>query len=254
MQRQQVLVAAVAATALLAFGVAADGLGTDPPPVGQQPEQTGDQESLPQLPELWEFPACDPCDVETQSLVASGADSLPPIVLAGLAAFGALAIGGAYLSAGGGDETIQPDPDDGDSLDDVARTGSRPTATADAADVPLSNDVYRAWRDMTDRVPGVPEHVAGGPDRAATDRALTPREYADAAREEGLDPDAVETLTGLFREVRYGGAAPTDERERRARDARDALDEPTSEGRRDDRSDDPTDDHTDDRSDAGGER
>jgi len=208
-QRQQVLVVVVAAAALLSFGVAADGLDT-PPPVAQSPEQTGDQESLRDLPELWEFPACDPCEVDTQPLISSAAGNIPPVVLAGLAALGALAVGGAYLSAGGGDETLGPAPTDEERSIDVSTDTGASQSPPEAPSPPPSNDVYRAWRALADRV---------GPDRART-----AGEYADAALAQGADEDAVRTLTALFRRVRYGGAEPTERLEARARRARDALD------------------------------
>ncbi len=200
---------AVAAAALLSFGVAADGLGTDPPEVGQTPEETGDEESIRDLPELWEFPACDPCEVDTRPVVASAADRLPPVVLAGLAAFAALAVGGAYLSAGGGDETLGADSSGDEQSVDITPRGPPVESPVEPPAPPPSNEVYRAWRDLAERV---------GPDQART-----PAEHAAAARERGLDADAVGTLTALFRRVRYGGEQPTDDLERRAREARDAL-------------------------------
>lgn len=51
---------------------------------------------------------------------------------------------------------------------------------------------------------------------AANDRSKTPREFADAAIDAGLDPDDVEDLTDLFRTVRYGDAGATADREARA--------------------------------------
>jgi hypothetical protein len=64
--------------------------------------------------------------------------------------------------------------------------------------------VYRAWREMTTHV-GVPN-----PD------ASTPAEFAEAARRSGMAHEDVATLTALFRDVRYGGEAATEDRERQA--------------------------------------
>jgi hypothetical protein len=47
----------------------------------------------------------------------------------------------------------------------------------------------------------------------------TPAAVAEEAVERGLPEDAVAELTDLFREVRYGEAEPTEERERRAKEA-----------------------------------
>jgi hypothetical protein len=67
-----------------------------------------------------------------------------------------------------------------------------------------SNDVYRAWREMTALLD------VSNPD------ATTPREFADAAVDAGMTPEDVRELTRLFEDVRYGGYEPTEERERRA--------------------------------------
>lgn len=66
------------------------------------------------------------------------------------------------------------------------------------------NEVYRAWREMTEHIDV--EHP----------EASTPGEFASAAIEAGMArPDVVE-LTAVFEEVRYGGLPPTEEAERRA--------------------------------------
>lgn len=59
-------------------------------------------------------------------------------------------------------------------------------------DAPITNDVYRAWQAMTAQLP-------------VTDpETTTPREFAAIATDAGFDPDAVETVTTLFEQVRYG--------------------------------------------------
>lgn len=73
--------------------------------------------------------------------------------------------------------------------------------------VPPSNDVYRAWLAMVDSTPI---------DRPWT---KTPVECADVARESGIDPSTVETVTRAFEEVRYGGRPVTAERRRAVREA-----------------------------------
>lgn len=74
------------------------------------------------------------------------------------------------------------------------------------------NDVYRAW-----------VALAAGLD--GTQR--TPAAVADRAVEAGLPEGAVAELTDLFREVRYGDADPTEERERRAEAALSRIREAT---------------------------
>lgn len=73
--------------------------------------------------------------------------------------------------------------------DAAGRAADRLLADADAA---VTNEVYRAWREMT--------HPLDVDNPAAS----TPREFADAAVDAGIDPDDVETLTTLFERVRYG--------------------------------------------------
>lgn len=68
------------------------------------------------------------------------------------------------------------------------------------------NEVYRAWREMTE--------VLDVENRETT----TPREFSRRAVDAGLAPDDVRELTDLFETVRYGGEAPTADREKRALD------------------------------------
>ncbi|AKU09609.1 MULTISPECIES: DUF4129 domain-containing protein [Haloferax] len=76
---------------------------------------------------------------------------------------------------------------------------------------PPANGISRAWFAMVSALGA-----------AATPRQ-TPAELARTAADAGLPAGTVESLTELFRAVRYGGKRPTDERERRAEDALDAL-------------------------------
>lgn len=66
------------------------------------------------------------------------------------------------------------------------------------------NEVYRAWREMT-------EHL--DVDRP---ESSTPGEFATAAVGAGMDRADVSDLTDVFEEVRYGGLPPTSEAEERA--------------------------------------
>jgi hypothetical protein len=101
----------------------------------------------------------------------------------------------------GGRAEPEPEPTDPD-LAEVARTAGAAAARieGDAGD----NGVYRAWREMTEALEV---------DRPAS---ATPAEFAAAAVEAGVDEEPVSELTEVFERVRYGGADPTDDRERRA--------------------------------------
>lgn len=68
-----------------------------------------------------------------------------------------------------------------------------------------SNDVHRAWLSMVDRLDIDQPHTR------------TPSECASAAVEADMDPSAVQTLTNVFEEVRYGEKPVTDERRQRAK-------------------------------------
>lgn len=70
-----------------------------------------------------------------------------------------------------------------------------------------SNDVHRAWVAMVKRAD------------VDDPRSKTPAECARAAIERGMDAEAVESLTRLFEDVRYGDAQPTKERAQEARNS-----------------------------------
>lgn len=81
--------------------------------------------------------------------------------------------------------------------DAAGRAADRLLADTDAA---VTNEVYRAWREMT-RVLDVSRPASS-----------TPQEFAAAAIDAGLDPADVETLTDLFERVRYGDERVTGDR------------------------------------------
>jgi len=74
-------------------------------------------------------------------------------------------------------------------------------------DVDTSNEIYEAWWEMVE-MSGVKDPTT-----------KTPQEFAEAAIDEGYDPDAVSELTQLFERIHYGGEEVTSEEERRAREA-----------------------------------
>ncbi len=121
----------------------------------------------------------------------------------------------ALASRGGEDDEEDddwevPDEDVDHEIEyDLDRIGAAAGAAADRidGDADVSNEVYRAWREMTRFL------------RVDSPGSSTPAEFADAAVAAGMDPDDVGELTELFEAVRYGDETATDERARRARAA-----------------------------------
>jgi hypothetical protein len=109
-----------------------------------------------------------------------------------------------FLFAEDDDEKSQPEYGFEDERPEAIGRIAGEVADEIESDEEPDNEVYRAWAKMA------AELDVDDPDRS------TPTEFADAAREAGLDPADVRKLTALFEEVRYGTADATSERERRA--------------------------------------
>ena len=143
----------------------------------------------------------------------------PTVLFAALVVVAVLFALLAYRASGDDEAQAEPvdaieadEPDDRDALSAVgAVAGEAADRIQNEADV--ENEVYRAWRDMTDHI-DLPDPETS-----------TPREFATAARDAGMDGVHVDDLTDLFREVRYGGADPTTDREERAVDALRAIED-----------------------------
>lgn len=103
------------------------------------------------------------------------------------------------------DEEEEEELDDITAREAVGRAAGRAADRIDEDD-PLENAVYQAWHEMTTAL-DIPNPST-----------RTPAEFKRAAIEAGLAAEDVETLTDLFREVRYGDATVTPERERQARE------------------------------------
>ncbi|MFC7213094.1 DUF4129 domain-containing protein [Saliphagus sp. GCM10025334] len=86
----------------------------------------------------------------------------------------------------------------------AAAAGRAADRIADESSTGVDNEIYRAWREMTDLL------------EVDRPESTTPREFAAVAVDAGLERDHVEELTGLFEAVRYGHEDTTDEREERA--------------------------------------
>jgi hypothetical protein len=145
---------------------------------------------------------------------------MTPLVLLGLLLVVAVVL--AYLTLrASGDDTVEPEettPEVTEATDDEAALEALGAAAGKAADrieepADVDNEVYRAWREMTEHL-----HVEN-PD------ASTPAEFEAAARDAGMSRDHVERLTSLFLDVRYGGESPTEDRETEAVEALRAIEE-----------------------------
>lgn len=100
---------------------------------------------------------------------------------------------------------------DGEETGGVVTETKSSTPSMRVNDLPLTNNVYRAWRTMVRSL---------GPPR---ENQETPAELERRAIRAKLPEMPVHELTELFRSVRYGGKFPNDSRERRAQKALDEI-------------------------------
>lgn len=125
----------------------------------------------------------------------------------GVALVGAVAL---LVRSSSGDEETTPEveaPDESD--EDIAAVGRAAGEAADRieSESSVENEVYRAWREMTEYL------------NVSSPESSTPGEFAAAAVDAGMARDDVTELTSVFEEVRYGGQDASDDHERRAVDA-----------------------------------
>lgn len=158
--------------------------------------------------DLTEFIDQETGAIQQNATSGEGGDGNPETPLGMIAILAVtILIGGVVVSQLVGGSERDDGMDVSGELDESVAVGRAAGRAADRIDeTTLSNGVFRAWREMT----------------AALDvddpESTTPAEFADAAVESGMARDDVETLTDLFRDVRYGGVQPTAERERQARE------------------------------------
>ncbi len=116
------------------------------------------------------------------------------------------AVAALVVSGRSGDRSPGDDDEDGGTGGATAADlGSAAGRAADRIeDSGVENEVYRAWREMTELLD------------VADPETTTPGEFATAAVDAGLGREDVDELTRLFEAVRYGRAPPSEERERRA--------------------------------------
>jgi hypothetical protein len=139
--------------------------------------------------------------------IAADTLSSPSVLVALLLVLAVAVVVVAVVGARGDDiPDEEPDIERTPDEEDVVALGRVAGSAADRieADAATENEVYRAWREMTQ------ELAVENPD------STTPGEFAEAAIAAGMDPDDVAELTDLFETVRYGGIDATAERERRA--------------------------------------
>jgi hypothetical protein len=132
-----------------------------------------------------------------------GGSSLPfpPALLLVLLAVAAVGVVAALR--GGGDDDAEEAATTGADAAALGRAAGRAAERIDA-DASPDNEVYRAWREMTDLLD------------VRDPESTTPREFESAAVEAGMAREHVRALTRLFEDVRYGGTEPSPDLERRA--------------------------------------
>ncbi|KAA9399489.1 DUF4129 domain-containing protein [Haloarcula sp. CBA1130] len=203
MQRQSLLVAVVAAIALLSFSVGAASIdaatGSDRAEMSRDDSEIDnpDGQGLSDPPGSIDPPESD-----------GGARALLPSVPA--PAVGALAVGLAVglvvlWRLAGQSRTI--DEAGGETPAVTTPESARsPAHSAAEIEVPLTNDVYRAWAALEDAV--TPENSSS-----------TPQDIEADATAAGADPEAVASLRSVFERVRYGRERPDADLETQAREA-----------------------------------
>jgi hypothetical protein len=128
-----------------------------------------------------------------------------PLLLA-LAVAAALIIGVVVLVRFRNDDSTpesEPEAENAETMTELGRVAGR-AADRIADDADPTNEVYRAWHEMTNQL------------ELSNPESSTPGEFARAATDAGIAREDVDELTDLFRIVRYGGSDPTAERESRA--------------------------------------
>jgi len=143
-------------------------------------------------------------DIAGQGVIPT---DVSPMVIAGVFGVALVAVAAVLLRASG-DQTVTTLQDEEDEFGEQPDVADLAAAAGKAADrlekhnADVDNEVYRAWWEMTNLL-NVPN-----PDSS------TPREFARAAVDLGMDEEDVSDLTTLFEEVRYGrrDAASREER------------------------------------------
>lgn len=131
--------------------------------------------------------------------------SIIDVAPAVVAVVAVLFVGFVAVASRSGGNSDDPDPPTVDARPAVPSDANLAQLDGgEAIDVQAANDVYRAWE-------GLASEVGANP-------TTTPAEVGAAAKSAGFDAEAVDELTALFRELRYGGTPPSAQSERRARE------------------------------------
>lgn len=137
---------------------------------------------------------------------ASGGTPIVSVALFALLGL-VLVVAVALLIQSTGDDQPAPpeavEPPDPVQMEAIGRAAGR-AADRIEGDAEPDNAVYEAWKEMTDLL------------EVPNPEASTPSEFATAAVEAGMAREDVDELTAQFEAVRYGTAAPTEDREERA--------------------------------------
>lgn len=190
------LVAVLLAAAVILLALIAVGHYIDPPP---SDERTGESTPEPSDPPDATTPDSSQGTGETGS-------SGPLSTVQTLAVLLALLAGGAVVVAQFSTSNKGESEDDAETDESAAVGEAAGRAADELEETTLSNAIFRAWREMTDAVD------------VDDPETTTPAAFEDAAVDAGLVREDVATLTTLFREVRYGDAPASPEREQRARE------------------------------------
>jgi hypothetical protein len=156
----------------------------------------------------------------------------PSGLLFGVIGVVVLAALGLVVAASASDDrsvdVTPPDPDEDDAPAVGAAAGRAADRIASEDEADVSNAVYAAWHEMATAV------------EVRDPATATPGEFAAAAREAGVDPDAVDDLTAVFEAVRYGDESASDHADaargalRRIERGGDDIDEDRDEARAED--------------------
>lgn len=131
--------------------------------------------------------------------------SLPAIVLLLVLVAALLGTIVAYRKTAAPEDEPETDETEQSTVD-TAAVGEAAGRAADRLEneATVDNEVYRAWREMTELLD------------MSDPETSTPDEFATAAVAAGMSRDDVHELTRLFEDVRYGNADPSAEREQQA--------------------------------------
>lgn len=148
---------------------------------------------------------------EAEAEEGGGGSPIATITLIGLFVLAALGAGLYWLrrdDEDGPTETVDLDGSDEDEEEtQIGEAAGEAADRIENSDREFENEVYTAWTEMVDVVD------------LRDPETSTPKEFASAAVDAGLDRQHVDALRTVFEEVRYGERTVTSEREQQAVEA-----------------------------------